>query len=937
MLKIDRPRVIIDRRALAGELDEQVCWTGYSPATRSHFVQIFKAALYRGVSEIRRRFEEERIDGSIVVAADAFLVDQLIRQIYDFAAKHVYPAACARGQQQMSVVATGGYGRAELSPFSDIDILFLLPPNSTPDHEALVEFCLYMLWDLGLKVGHATRTIEDCLARARKDLTIRTCLLESRWLWGDRALHAEFEHRFFKEVVAGTETSFVEQKLAERDARHGRMGDSRYVLEPHIKEGKGGLRDLQTLFWIAKYLYQVKDMNELVERGIFTHADARHFRQTQTFLWTVRCHLHYVTGRPEERLTFDVQGVIARRLGYRDSNSQRGVERFMKHYFLITKTVGDLTRVLCAVLEEDHKKRRRRFKLPSISLLRRRPNGFALDGDRLNITSATSFADDPVKMLRLFWEAQRYGLDIHPHALRQVTQNLRQIGPEMRANPEANRLFLEMLTSDKAPDKTLRRLNESGVFGRFITEFGRVVAQMQYDMYHVHTVDEHSIHCIGLLHRIEQGALMDRHPTASSVIGEIHARRALYLAVLLHDIGKGRGGDHSEIGANIALELAPRLGLGDWETETVAWLVRWHLLMSRVAFKRDIDDVKTVSDFVDIVQSPERLRMLLVLTGVDIDAVGPGIWNGWKENLLSELYYRALEAVEMTGGQPLQRRTVRVDVAKARLRERLADWDSAELEAYIGRGYADYWLAFDTDAHAEHFRMMRTVDRDGLSLCVQTRQRPDRDATEVLVYAPDHAGLFGRLAGAMALTGASIVDAKATTLAHGMALDIFHVQDEQGAVYAEEERLKRMRARIEAAISGGIRPAREFKIKASKALPSRMSVFTVPPKVFVDNKASQTHTVIEVNGRDRPGFLHDVASTLTALGLQVSSAHVSTYGERVVDVFYVKDIFGLKISEPVKHRRIERHLRAAIAPPALAGNEPVVSSRIEKSGSIAAE
>ena len=447
-------------------------------------------------------------------------------------------------------------------------------------------------------------------------------------------LYAAFDDTFWRKVVSGTGPAFVEAKLAERDARHARMGDSRYVLEPHIKEGKGGLRDLQTLFWIAKYLYRVKDMGELVERGVFTAADVRHFNKAQDFLWTVRCHLHYVAGRPEERLTFNVQDIIAKRIGYSDRAGARGVERFMKHYFRVTKTVGDLTRILCAVLEEEHKKSRKLFRIPLWPLFRRMPEGFRLDTGRLTFAAGDVIVRDPVKILRLFHIAQHYGLDIHPHALRAIQQNLRLIDAKVRADPEANRVFMEMLTSENDPETTLKRMNDAGVFGQFIPDFGRVVAQMQYDMYHVYTVDEHTIHAIGVLRRIETGELKKEHAAASIAAGDIRSRRALYLAVLLHDIAKGRGGDHSELGAEIALRLAPRLGLDPWETETVSWLVRHHLVMSRTAFKRDVDNPKTVTDFVALVQSPERLRMLLLLTDADIHAVGPGIWNNWKAGLL---------------------------------------------------------------------------------------------------------------------------------------------------------------------------------------------------------------------------------------------------------------------------------------------------------------
>lgn len=915
MYRIHDRRAIINRRALISELEEQTRWGAATPRARANALQIFKAALYRGVAAIRGRFESDAMSGAEVVQANSYLVDQLVRCIFDFASNRVYPAE-AGNEAQMAISATGGYGRGELAPFSDIDVMFILPGRQTSRLERIVEYVLYMLWDSGLQVGHATRSIDDCIRLSRSDLTIRTSLLEARWLWGEEDLFCTFEQRFRSEVVTGSGPSFVEQKLAERDARHERMGDSRYVLEPHIKEGKGGLRDLQTLFWIAKYLYQVKSIGDLSEREVFTESDVRQFRQAENFLWTVRCHLHYVAGRPEERLTFNVQEVIAERLGYNDRRSGRGVERFMKHYFRITKTVGDLTRVLCAVLEDQHRKQRLRFRLSSLSrsFFRRLPSGLRIDGNRITVEGPDSFAKDPVLLLRLFHEAQRQGLDVHPQALRLVHQSLRLIDSRLRAEPEANRLFLEMLTHEQS-ETTLKRLNDAGVFGRFIPDFGRVVAQMQYDMYHVFTVDEHTIRAIGVLNSIERGEMRQQHPAATNAFAEIRSRRALYLAVMLHDIAKGRGGDHSEVGAEIALHLAPRLGLDAWETETVAWLVRHHLIMSRTAFKRDIDDWKTVTDFTDRVQSPERLRMLLILTNADISAVGPNIWNAWKSGLLDELYYRALEDMEMAAGQPAERRTMRVERARSRLRARLIDWEDERRETYIARGYSDYWLAFNTEEHVRHFELMKKADDDGKRLHVEACTHPSRDVTEVTIYAPDHPGLFAQIAGAMSICGASIVGAKVVTLANSMALDVFQVQDLAGRPFDSDDRLTRLSRRIEASVVGNMQPARELQEMRRRALPSRTRVFKVPPRVIFDNKASVSHTVIEVNGRDRPGFLHDVTSTLTALGLQIVSAHISTYGERVVDVFYVKDVFGLKVEQPAKLQRLEQHLLEAIAPP----------------------
>ena len=906
MVRIPRPRRIIDRKALSAGLDELAGWSGYSAKTKPAVLETFKGALAAGHAEVRRRFEEERASGAEVVQANAYLMDELVRAIHDFALAHVYPAANPTKGERLALAATGGYGRGELAPHSDIDLMFLLPYKQTPHGEQIVEYILYTLWDLGLKVGHATRSVDDCVRLARADMTIRTSLLEARALEGNAALFRTFQRRFAAEVVASTGPQFVGAKLAERDQRHERMGDSRYVLEPNVKEGKGGLRDLQTLFWIAKYLYQVDAVGELVERGVLTQADARRFAKAQNFLWTVRCHLHYLAGRPEERLAFDVQTTIGRRMGYADRAGARGVERFMKHYFLVAKAVGDLTRILCAVLEEQHKKRRL-FRLPSLSLPKRCADGFRMDGGRLTVDGPGTFADDPVRLLRLFHEAQRLHADIHPAALRAVTQSLGLMTPEVRNDALANRLFLEMLTSRNDPETALKRLNEAGVFGRFIPDFGRVVAQMQYDMYHVYTVDEHTIRAIGVLSRIESGAIAD---DMAGAVGDEPSRRVLYVALLLHDIGKGRGGGHSEIGAGVARQLCPRLGFDAEDAERVAWLVENHLLMSRIAFQRDVDDPRTVADFVARVQSPQRLRLLATLTAADIRAVGPGVWNGWKAGLLAELYYRAFEA--MTGALPAARRGARVDAAKAAARERLADWPEAEVEAYIGRGYPAYWLSFDTDAHVRHAHLVRRAERDGLRLHIETRVEAARDATEVLIYTPDHAGLFAAIAGAMALAGASIVEARVATLANGMALDAVWVQDPRGGAFASPDRLHKLGRRLEDALSGRLHPGRELERLRRRSRPGRAGVFTVQPRVLIDNAASANHTVIEVNGRDRPGFLHDVNAALTALGLQIVSARISTYGERVVDVFYVKDVFGLKVEHAERLEAIRRRLLAAI-------------------------
>jgi len=915
MGSITRQRDIIDRRALAEQLSIAACSAKAPGLDRSAFLAPLKMALTAGRAEIRRRFEATG-DGAATIREQCFLMDQLIRGLFDLVTQVIYPLPNPTSGERLAIVAVGGYGRGELAPYSDVDLLFLLPYKRTPHTEQVVEYLLYLLWDLGLKIGQSTRSVDECLRQARSDLTIRTGLLEARYLWGEQALFNELKRRFDSEIVKGSAPQFVASKLAERDARHKRVGDSRYQLEPNIKEGKGGLRDLHTLFWIAKYIYRTDDVGKLVELGVLSAEESQRFDRAQKFLWTVRCHLHYLAGRAEERLTFDLQTEIGRRMGYTDHVGSRGVERFMKRYFLVAKDVGDLTRIFCAILEADQK-HKRRLSWMRWGNGRRALGGFVVDGQRLNIPSEDFFKKDPVGLLRLFHVAQQHELDIHPRALRGASQSLRLIKRQLREDPEANRLFLEILTSRRDPETALRRMNEAGVFGRFIPDFGRVVAQMQYDMYHVYTVDEHTLFAIGILHKIESGLLEEELPLATQLMPTIVSRRALYLAALLHDIAKGRGGDHSEIGEQIALKLGPRLGLSAEETETVAWLVRWHLLMSNTAFKLDISDRQTIGNFVERVQSPERLKLLLVLTVADIRAVGPKVWNGWKAALLRELYHQAIEVI--SGGLSGEGQVSRAAAAQAAARRLLLDFSEPEFTTFASRGYPFYWLSFDPATHARHARLMREAEASGAPLTVEKRVDPYRSVTEITVYTADHPGLFSRIAGALAVSGANIVDAKIMTMSNGMALDTFWVQDSTGGAFDRLDKLAKLAVVFENVLTGELKPHRE--LARPPAFPSRTQVFTVTPRVLLDNKASGSHTVIEVNGRDRPGLLFELTRALTGLNLQVSSAKISTYGEKVVDVFYVKNLFGHKIEHSAKLAEIQRTLEVVLAK----GNEPALT------------
>ncbi len=869
-----------------------------------HIKAVFQAARER----LKTRVENGALSGVIAARALSDVQDALIQVLYDFATKHFYYAQNPTESEHLTVVATGGYGRGQLAPGSDIDLLFVRPFKQTAWGESVIEFILHMLWDLGLKVGHATRSLGESVRLAKQDITIRTALLEARYLWGDTGLYDELRKRFWAEVATGTGQDFVAAKLAERRERHKRQGESRYLVEPNIKEGKGGLRDLQTLYWIGKYLYHVDDAADLVDHNVFSHEEYKTFQKAEAFLWDVRCHLHYIVGRAEERLTFDVQPEIAGRMGFLDDDRRRAVEQFMRAYFLVAKDVGDLTRIFCAALEEQNRKARPKLSrlLPGFLKPRTGNEDFYVDNGRLDARPDV-FRRDPVNLVRIFHVAETKGVEVHPHALRTITRSLELITDGVRNDPTANRLFLEILTSRRDPERTLRFLNEAGVLGRFVPPFYHAVALMQFNMYHHYTVDEHLIRAVGNVAAIERGELKADHPLASEIIKRIKSRETLYCAILLHDIAKGLPGNHSLVGAAIAQSLCPRFGLSPEDTASVAWLVRYHLVMSDTAQRRDIADPKTVHDFVATVQSPEMLRQLLVLTVADIRAVGPGVWNGWKGQLLRELFYEA-EAV-MSGGDIAPARAARIASAKEALAKRLADLPFPARERALARHYDNYWLAFDDETHERHARLMTAADAKGELLAMATQSNAFRAVTEVVIYTPDHPGLFSRLAGAIAVSGGSIVDAKAFTTADGFALDVFSVQDTEGGPFGDPARMERLRQTIAKTLAGEIIPRQVFAKRPPK---KRTTALDVRSRVIFDNEASSTATLIEVEGVDRPGLLYDVTRAIFESGLSISSAIVATYGERAVDVFYVRDAFGHKIIDSDRHASIRDRIIKAM-------------------------
>jgi len=862
------------------------------PAARQAGLVRFKRFLEQGQALANSRLDGPK--GGLEAARTwAGVMNAAVRALFDSIASDLVDGA----PEGLALCALGGYGAGELAPQSDVDLVFLVADPAPDCADIIIERTVLALWDAGLQVGGgALRTIEEALALAREDLSERTALLDLRSISGDIRLVREMHARFDLAQRAGVASEFAAAKLAERDDRVERQGDSRYAVEPNVKDGKGGLRDLQTLRWLAQILYGGDALERWVVAGLFSVEDVRRFLEAADFFWTVRFHLHDLSGRKDDRLTFDQQPEIARRMGYADTEDQLGVEAFMRSYFLKAIDVGALTRLVCAKLEADELKDPPggRF-LPSDGVddpegLSER--GFSLHAGRLDFANPTAPETQPVMMLRLFEEAASRHYDLHPDAVAAIGRGLRQIDEGFRTDPRAARSFFAVLLDADDPRIILRAMTEAGLLGAYMPEFGDIVARTQFNMYHRFTVDEHTLNAVGLMRQIEQGKLVADHPLITGLAEENLHRRALYLALLLHDTGKGKG-DQCVEGAENARQVCPRLGLDDHETELVAWLIENHLEMSDVAQRRDISDPRTVFDFANTVGDLDRLNLLTMLTVVDIRAVGPGVWNGWKAQLLRDLYHATATVLKGEGKRDEAHMRARLDArateAQAELSAALMRVDPAFTQQWTSVLDSSYWLAFRADDRLRHAAFARAAKARGLQTAVGLRTDKRRSATEVMVLTPDRQGLFADIAGALAQEGANVVGAQVTTTADGRAFDVFYVQDTVGQPYGLSD------VQAQDSLREAVMDAAELGLAQSgfsapkKPIRRREAAFTVTPFVNLDREAADGALVIEASGRDRPGLLYALANALSEIGLSLQAARIDGYGERAVDTFYVTE------------------------------------------------
>ncbi|HAT50851.1 MAG: [protein-PII] uridylyltransferase [Nitrospirae bacterium] len=832
--------------------------------------------------------------GEFIVKGHAALMDVVLQRIFRMIHTHPNPE-----RESLALVATGGYGRGELAPFSDIDLLFILPDSSHKEQDRLVERMLYCLWDLGLDIGHAVRQIDECVQQARQDLEIRTSMLESRYLAGDREQFDTYKKKLFKKVLDKDPDSFLRAKLLEQTKRHEKFGNSFFYLEPNIKENPGGLRDIQTFAWISKYRYKVDHVKDLVERGIITSQEYRVFTRSLSFLRRVRNALHYRAGRREDRLTFHHQIEIAKEFGYRDRPGRQGVEQFMRRYYQVAQQVGDLSRIFLRKYQEEHLKIRWWNK-------RRLEEHFQLVGDKVALRLPEQIDQDPLLLLKIFNVAQRHMKTIHPDTERLIRRRLDLIDRDFQRSQEAANVFLAILNGRHAVAWTLRRMNQLGVLGRYIPEFGRIMWQSQHDMFHVFTVDEHTLLAVAAVRLIQDGKLQEELPLATQVFSELDNHGLLILAVLLHDIAKGRGGDHTKEGAIIAGDVCQRLGLVPEDRDIVTWLVENHLVFSRVAFRRDLGDPATITAFAEQIKDTRRLKMLFLLTMVDIRAVGPGVWTPWKATLLKQLYHFALETLEK-GAFKTSDIARHAEERKAEaIRLLVPENDPILVAQHFDRFYPDYFIQYDVRSLVDHFRAFVPLREEPMSVVFWTT--PATSTTELLLHTPDHPGLMARISGALTAEGVNILSASITTTKDGMAFDSFVLQNNQGKAIESKHRLDKIEQTLVSVLKGKTWP--EALLKHVAPAFASPSPFRVPVSIEVDN-SMDGFTILEITSLDRVGLLFTITREVERQGLQIRTAKISTYGERAVDVFYLKDIFGLKLDNR-KIDSLTMHLTKAI-------------------------
>ncbi|HWP33957.1 MAG TPA: [protein-PII] uridylyltransferase [Thermodesulfobacteriota bacterium] len=868
----------------------------------------FREALRAGEEAVRAR-HEAGAPGREVLELRTRLLDRLVERLFALAEAEFF-AQHLPTRQRLALVAVGGYGRGEMSPGSDVDLMCLYPWKPSAYVQTVSERLFYALWDLGFTVGNAVRRLGEAVRLAQRDLTVRTALLDSRFLAGDRALYDEYLRVIRKEVLYKDVAAFVDEKLRELRQRHEKYGGSVYILEPNVKEGQGGLRDLHTALWIAKAKFKIEALKELKFKGVMTEQEYALVERAADFLWRIRNALHYRTGRKDDRLTFDHQEAIAAALGFRATRGALAVERFMRTYYLRAATLSEFAD---RVIAQARATRSRTRTLVGYLTQREVAPGFKLFGGELTVTSPALFAERPAAILEAFELAARLGVPMSARLEAAIREHRHRIDAAVRRDPEATASFRRLLALKRGVGTALRAMHRLHVLGAFIPEFGRLVCRMQHDVYHVYTVDEHLLKAVGQIRTLLKGDYTERFPLLSAIAEEIERPDLLILGVFLHDIGKGHGHGHVPRGARLAVRIGIRLGYPPEDVAVLEFLALHHLTMSHLAQRRDLNDEKLIHGFARTVGTLERLKMLYLLTFADMRAVGPEVWTPWKASLLQELYEKTA-AVLREGRVAPGRPEERVAAALAAASRALAgEFDEATREAYFRTLPTRYVLITPAEEIAAHARV--ALRQGGRPLATSLTHRPDRGYSELVVSTLDVPGLFAKIAGVLAGHNVNILSAQIHTRKDGHALDVFQLTSTVGDVLDDPRRWERVLADLEAAIVG------RLDVDELVARRRRPSILGARPRprvataIEIDNEASDEYTVIDVYTQDRVGLLYSITRTLASLGLTIATSKISTKGDKAEDVFYVTDVAGHKVTSPQRLEDIRAALEQAVAEP----------------------
>lgn len=848
--------------------------------------------------------------GLEVAAAYSTVMDHLIRQLLGAISAELlyrFPGDPPR----FAIVAQGGYGRGELNPQSDIDLLFLHRWKVTPFFESVTEKLLYTLWDCGLQVGHATRSIADCVRLAESDMRIRTALLDARFLCGDYSLYGGFEKVLDGKLLKKGIARFVREKEEESRQRHATYGGSVYMLEPEVKEGEGGLRDIQTARWIARAKLKVKDLDGLALNGVVSATDVANLKESQDFLLRVRNELHFSTGKHQDQLTFEHQEKVAGALGYLGEGSLRAVEVFMRAYYLHAAQISRLSNLIVHRVTECDKPR----FTDKLVFGRTVREGVRMTRGHINVTKPEILTEHPENLISIFDDAQKYDCRLSHETRELLRQHLDAIDDDFRRADAVNESFFSILRWREGVYETLLEMHRSGVLGALIPEFGRLLCMALHDAYHIYTVDEHSLKLIMEIERLKAGEYKDALPLLTQIARETEKIELLYLGMMFHDIGKGFGGGHSEIGAKMVRPIARRMRLNADDGAMVEFLVRHHLLMTHTAFRRDLEDEKTIFEFAKTMTSVNNLKMLYLLTFADVKAVGPEVWNPWKASLLGELYVKALNLLEEVEKGEFQREDVRAVIRRVqnRVRKQLKEsHDEEQVESFIDNMPDRYFISTAESDMARHFELMEKFR--GKKAEVAIEHFPERDCTSVVVCSQDRPGLFASITGVLTALSLDILNARIFTGADGRILDVFRISHHgRPEIVTAEAKWNKFRTTLDAVLDGRLDVAK--LVDSSKpTLWLQKHAPKVSTVVNIDNEIADDFTIIEIFTEDRIGVLFTITYTLHRLDLSIHVAKISTNVDQVADVFYVTDVAGGKVTDGDRLETIRQTLLQTLSP-----------------------